>query len=137
MNVIPGAEERGPFTETLPRLYWDTASAFNDPVLHLLGSVANFDNVVLGTDYPYPHDDISIGGVNHLRESAELDDDSRRNVLGASALRLLPCFGASRRDGRARARSRRAVHGPGVDHSDQAMPGHQIVRHARRSAATT
>ena len=36
MNVIPGAEERGSFADRLPRLYWDTASAFSDPILHML-----------------------------------------------------------------------------------------------------
>lgn len=90
MDVIPGAEERGFFAETLPRLCWDTAAAYSDPVLRLLGSVVGLDSVVLGTDYPYPNNDISIGGVRHLRDSDELDDDSRRSVLGESALRLLP-----------------------------------------------
>jgi predicted TIM-barrel fold metal-dependent hydrolase len=36
MNVIPGAQGRGAFADALPRLYWDTASAFSDPVLHTL-----------------------------------------------------------------------------------------------------
>jgi hypothetical protein len=31
MNVIPEARERGAFADALPRLYWDTASAFSDP----------------------------------------------------------------------------------------------------------
>ena len=31
MDVIPGAQERGAFADALPRLYWDTASAFSDP----------------------------------------------------------------------------------------------------------
>ncbi len=95
MNVIPGAEERGLFAETLPRLCWDTAAAFSDPVLRMLGSVVGLDSVVLGTDYPYPHNDISIGGVRHLRDSNELDDDSRRGVLGEAALRLFPALRAT------------------------------------------
>jgi hypothetical protein len=33
MDVIPGAPERGAFADVLPRLHWDTASAFSDPVL--------------------------------------------------------------------------------------------------------
>jgi predicted TIM-barrel fold metal-dependent hydrolase len=90
MNVIPGAEDRGPFTDTLPRLYWDTASAFNDPVLHLLRSVTGLDNVVFGTDYPYPRDAISIGGLRHLETTVELSDDERHAILGDSAARLLP-----------------------------------------------
>jgi predicted TIM-barrel fold metal-dependent hydrolase len=90
MNVIPGAEERGPFTETVKRLYWDTASAFSDPVLHMLRSVTGLGNVVFGTDYPYPHDDISIAGLRQLQNTAELDDGERGGVLGGSAARLIP-----------------------------------------------
>jgi aminocarboxymuconate-semialdehyde decarboxylase len=92
MNVISGGKERGPFAETLPRLCWDTAAAFSDPVLRMLASVIGLDSVVLGTDYPYPRNDISIGGVRHLRGSGELDDAARRNVLGETALRLLPAL---------------------------------------------
>jgi predicted TIM-barrel fold metal-dependent hydrolase len=90
MDVIPGAGERGTFTDNLPRLYWDTASAFNDPVLHLLRSVTGLDNVVFGTDYPYPRDAISIGGLRQMQTTLELSDDERHAILGGSAARLLP-----------------------------------------------
>ena len=90
MDVIPGAQERGSFADALPRLYWDTASAFSDPVLHILRSVAGLEHVVFGTDYPYPRDAISIGGLRQLEQTAELDDGERRGVLGASAARLIP-----------------------------------------------
>jgi aminocarboxymuconate-semialdehyde decarboxylase len=90
MNVIPGAEDRGAFADVLPRLHWDTASAFSDPVLHMLRSVTGLDNVMFGTDYPYPTNTISIGGLHHLHNTPELDDDERRGVLGGSAVRLIP-----------------------------------------------
>ena len=90
MDVIPGSDERGAFASALPRLYWDTASAFGDPVLHLLRSVAGLGNVVFGTDYPYPRDAISIAGLRQLESTLELDDDERRRVLGGSAARLIP-----------------------------------------------
>ncbi len=90
MNVIPGARERGAFADTLPRLYWDTASAFTDPVLHMLRSVTGLRNVLFGTDYPYPRDAISIGGLRHLQTTTDLDDAERRSVLGGSAARLIP-----------------------------------------------
>jgi aminocarboxymuconate-semialdehyde decarboxylase len=90
MNVIPGARERGTFADTLPRLYWDTASAFSDPVLHMLRSVTGLRNVVFGTDYPYPRDAISIGGLRQIQNTAELDDAERRDLLGGSAARLIP-----------------------------------------------
>jgi predicted TIM-barrel fold metal-dependent hydrolase len=47
MDVIPGAQERGAFAD-VPRLHWDTASAFSDPVLHMLRSVTGLGNVVFG-----------------------------------------------------------------------------------------
>jgi 6-methylsalicylate decarboxylase len=97
MNVIPGAEERGPIADTLARLYWDTASAFSDPVLHLLRSVTGVHNVVFGSDYPYPHDEISIGGLRRLEETAEFDADQRRAVLGGTAARLIPRLDAATR----------------------------------------
>jgi len=90
MDVIPGAQERGTFADALPRLYWDTASAFSDPVLHMLRSVAGLGNVVFGTDYPYPRDAISIGGLRQVQNTAELDDGERDAVLGGSAARLIP-----------------------------------------------
>ena len=90
VNVIPGAQERGAFADALPRLHWDTASAFSDPVLHMLRSVTGLGNVVFGTDYPYPRDAISIAGLRQLQNTAELDDGERRSVLGGSAERLIP-----------------------------------------------
>jgi aminocarboxymuconate-semialdehyde decarboxylase len=90
MDVIPGSEERGAFADVLRRLYWDTASAFSDPVLHMLRSVTGLDNVVFGTDYPYPRDAISIGGLRQVERTLELDDDERSGVLGGSAARLIP-----------------------------------------------
>ena len=90
MNIIPGAQQRGTFADALPRLHWDTASAFSDPVLHMLRSVTGLRNVVFGTDYPYPRDAISIAGLRQLQNTAELDDGERRGVLGGSAARLIP-----------------------------------------------
>jgi len=90
MDVIPGAQERGAFADALPRLFWDTASAFSDPVLHMLRSVMGLGTVVFGTDYPYPRDAISIAGLRQLRHTSELDDGERRGVLGDTAARLIP-----------------------------------------------
>ena len=90
MDVIPGAQERGAFADALPRLYWDTASAFSDPVLHMLRSVTGLGTVVFGTDYPYPRDAISIAGLRQLRHTSELGDGERRGVLGDTAARLIP-----------------------------------------------
>jgi 6-methylsalicylate decarboxylase len=88
-QVIPGAEERGAFADTMRRLYWDTASAFGDPVLHMLRAVTGLDNVVFGTDYPYLGDEVTIGGLRQLQTTRALDDDERRGVLGGTAARLI------------------------------------------------
>jgi 6-methylsalicylate decarboxylase len=90
MGVIGGAEERGSVLDTLPRLYWDTASAFSDPVLHLLRSVTGLEHVVFGSNYPYPLDRISIGGLRQLRQTSELDDDERTSLFAGAAAELLP-----------------------------------------------
>ena len=86
----PGGAGAGSFRRCPPRLHWDTASAFSDPVLHMLRSVTGLGNVVFGTDYPYPRDAISIGGLRQLESTAELDDGERRELLGGSAARLIP-----------------------------------------------
>ena len=90
MDVIPGEKSRGAFADVLPRLHWDTASAFSDPVLQMLRSVTGLGNVMFGTDYPYPRDGISIGGLHQLESTRELDDGERHGVLGGAAVRLIP-----------------------------------------------
>jgi len=96
MGVIPGGEQRGPIADTLQRLYWDTASAFSDPVLRMLRSVTGLHNVVFGSDYPYPADAISIAGLRQLEQTSELQDDERRDLLGETAMRLVPRLAAAR-----------------------------------------
>jgi 6-methylsalicylate decarboxylase len=90
MNVIPGQPERGAFADTIARRYRDTATAFIDPVLRMLRSVTGLANVVFGTDYPYPLDDISIGGLRQVENIRELDDTEREALLAGWAARLTP-----------------------------------------------
>jgi 6-methylsalicylate decarboxylase len=97
MDVIPGGEERGPVADTLRRLYWDTASAFSDPVLEMLRSVSGLHNVLFGTDYPYPDDAISIGGLRQLEQTPALGDEERRGIVGETAARLMPRLAAAQR----------------------------------------
>jgi predicted TIM-barrel fold metal-dependent hydrolase len=90
MNVIPGAQEWGALPDALSRLFGDTASAFSDPVLHMLRSVTGVGNVVFGTDYPYPRDPIFIAGLRQLQNTGELDDNELPGVLAAAAAQLIP-----------------------------------------------
>ena len=55
MDVIAGAQERGAFADVLPRLYWDTASAFSDPVLHMLRSVTGLGECGVRDRLSVPH----------------------------------------------------------------------------------
>ena len=56
----------------------------------MLRSVTGIAIVVFGTDYPYPHDAISIAGLRELRHTVELDAGERGGVLGDTASRLIP-----------------------------------------------
>jgi aminocarboxymuconate-semialdehyde decarboxylase len=56
----------------------------------MLRSVTGLGNVVSGTDYPYPRDSISIGGLRQIENTGKLDEGERRGVLGTSAARLIP-----------------------------------------------
>jgi 6-methylsalicylate decarboxylase len=94
MAVIPGGEERGPIADTLHRLNWDTASAFSDPVLTLLRSVTGLDNVVFGTDYPYPANEITIAARHQLQTTDALGDAERDAIFGGTAARLIPRLAA-------------------------------------------
>jgi predicted TIM-barrel fold metal-dependent hydrolase len=95
-QIIPGTEERGLFADTMRRLYWDTASAFGDPVLQMLRAVTGLDKTVFGTDYPYLGNEVSIGGLRQLQKTLALDDDERRQLLGGSAAQLIPRLARAR-----------------------------------------
>jgi aminocarboxymuconate-semialdehyde decarboxylase len=96
MGVIPGGDERGPFTDTLDRLHWDTAAAFSDPVLTMMRLVTGLDNVIFGTDYPYPADEITIAARHKLETTTAISDAERDVILGGAALRLIPRLAMSR-----------------------------------------
>ena len=92
MDVIPGAgASAAVFTETVKRLHWDGPPWRSAaPWFRCCDRCTGLGSVVFGTDYPYPHDEISIGGLRALQRTAELDDDERRAVLGGTASRLIP-----------------------------------------------
>jgi 6-methylsalicylate decarboxylase len=90
MGVVPDAEERGTAADTFKRLHWDTAIAWGDNTLRTLRDVAGMSQVVFGTDYPYPRDDLTIGGRRSIDETAALDDAEREAIFSANAAKLLP-----------------------------------------------
>jgi predicted TIM-barrel fold metal-dependent hydrolase len=72
------------------RIYWDTALAASDPVLHMLRDVAGIDQVLFGTDFPYLRRDLAIDSKQRISRSIELNDSERRAILGVNASRLFP-----------------------------------------------
>jgi 6-methylsalicylate decarboxylase len=90
MNVIPGAEERGPVASTLRRLYWDTALSYGDPILRMLRDVVGLDQVLFGSDFPYIRRDLGVNCVQRLEQTAELTTVDRTRVLSGNAIKLFP-----------------------------------------------
>jgi hypothetical protein len=56
----------------------------------MLRSVTGLDNVSFGTDYPYPSNAISIGGLHHLQGRLNSTTASVTTFLGGCAARLIP-----------------------------------------------
>lgn len=89
LHAVPGADERGTAREQFRRLYWDTAIAFQQPVLDLARDVIGLDHVVFGSDTPYAPGQseagaAAIGGADYLTA------DERAAVGWRNAHRLLP-----------------------------------------------
>jgi aminocarboxymuconate-semialdehyde decarboxylase len=90
MGVVPGAEERGTAAEAFRRVHWDTAIAWSDNTLRTLRDVAGISQVVFGTDYPYPRNDLTIGGRRSIDATAVLEDSEREAIFSGNAAALLP-----------------------------------------------
>lgn len=89
LHAVPGADERGTAREQFRRLYWDTAIAFQQPVLDLARDVIGLDHVVFGSDTPYAPGQseagaAAIGGADYLTA------DERAAVGWRNAHHLLP-----------------------------------------------
>jgi predicted TIM-barrel fold metal-dependent hydrolase len=88
MRVIPGADARQTAAETFRGLYWDTALAFGDPVLHMLRSVVGLEHVMCGSDFPYFRRDLAVDCIAALNRTKELAPSERDAIMGGSALKL-------------------------------------------------
>jgi predicted TIM-barrel fold metal-dependent hydrolase len=97
MGVIPDQARRGTAADTFRRLYWDTALSWRDPVLEMLRSIVGIDHVLYGSDFPYLRRDMAIAGRRQLAQSKVLNDGERKNILGETALSLLPRLKRNRR----------------------------------------
>jgi len=90
MKIMAARSANGTAAETFRKLYWDTALAWSDPVLHTLRLIAGTDKVLFGTDFPYLRRDIAIRSKSDVSGSAELSAEEKEKVLGGNALELFP-----------------------------------------------
>ncbi|AYB34872.1 amidohydrolase [Chryseolinea soli] len=90
MKVMGDSSKTGTISESFKRIYWDTALAWSDPILHTLRQIAGISKVVYGTDFPYLRRDLAVKSKIQVAGSAELSDDERKQVLGGNALSLFP-----------------------------------------------
>jgi predicted TIM-barrel fold metal-dependent hydrolase len=92
MKVMGDSSLRGTAAETFRKLYWDTALAWSDPVLHTLLNVAGINKILFGTDFPYLRKDMAIQCRNKVANSKELLGNDIEKVLSRNALELFPRF---------------------------------------------
>jgi len=88
-------DELGPASESFRRIYFDTALAWTDPVLHTLAAVADARHVLFGTDFPYIRPDLAQRANEAVSNTAEFDATERDGVLGANATDLFPRLAAA------------------------------------------
>lgn len=89
LPAVPGAEERGTAREQFRRLYWDTAIAFQNPVLGLARDVIGLDRLVFGSDSPYAPGQ-SEAGATAIGGADYLTADERAAIGWRNAQDLLP-----------------------------------------------
>jgi predicted TIM-barrel fold metal-dependent hydrolase len=79
---VPGCSRRAASTSTGPK---------PDPrPVDRAARVAARLQVVFGTDYPYPHNDLTIGGRRSIDATAVLTDSEREAIFSGNAAALLP-----------------------------------------------
>ena len=90
MNIMGDSSKRGTAAETFQKLYWDTALAWTNPVIHTLHKIAGADKILFGTDFPYLRRDIALRCRTKLAKSKELTGKEKNKVLGNNAFELFP-----------------------------------------------
>jgi predicted TIM-barrel fold metal-dependent hydrolase len=87
-------EELPPASESFERIYYDTALAWADPILHAVDAVAGAQQLLFGTDFPYIRPDLAKRAINHVANTDELGPKARHLVLGGNANELFPRLAA-------------------------------------------
>jgi predicted TIM-barrel fold metal-dependent hydrolase len=92
MKIMGDSSATGTVAESFRQLYWDTALAWSDPVLHTLRHIAGLDKVLFGTDFPYLRKDLAVKGKSKIQSNHELSAGEKKQVFGGNALELFPRF---------------------------------------------
>jgi len=90
MNIMGENSKRGTASEMFRKLYWDTALAWSDPVLHTLREIAGPDKMVFGTDFPYLRRDMAVRCRTRILASKELSGNEKTRLLGGNAIEFFP-----------------------------------------------
>jgi 6-methylsalicylate decarboxylase len=81
-------DQVGPAIESFRRVYFDTALAWGDPVLHTLAAITSARRVLFGTDFPYIRPDLAKRATEHVSSTLEFDAGERDLILGGNATEL-------------------------------------------------
>ncbi|HEX3884235.1 MAG TPA: amidohydrolase family protein [Stellaceae bacterium] len=90
MKTFP--DRVGPFPKKMPteyirggQLYFDTIMFTAEGMRHLIAE-AGIDQIILGTDYPFPW---NLAPVDHIMEIPGLSDEDRIKILGGTVSKLM------------------------------------------------
>ena len=88
-QVVPGGEIRGKARDQFRRLHFDTALAYQKPVISLASEVIGTTQLVFGSDYPYSMG-MAAGAATAINSDDELSTEDRAAIGWQNALQLLP-----------------------------------------------
>jgi predicted TIM-barrel fold metal-dependent hydrolase len=83
-----------PASESFARIYYDTALAWADPILHAVNAIAGAQQVLFGTDFPYIRPDLAKRAREQVANTPEFDAAEREQLLGGNASELFPRLAA-------------------------------------------
>lgn len=88
-EAVPGSEIRGSARDQFRRLHFDTAIAYEKPVLSLTADVIGPTQLVFGSDRPYALD-MSAGAATAINSADYVSAEARAAIGWQNAQRLLP-----------------------------------------------
>ncbi|GGF17775.1 amidohydrolase [Subtercola lobariae] len=89
LNIVHGAELRRTAREQFRRLFFDTALAYQQPVIRLATEVVGLSQLVFGSDRPYAAG-FSAEAAQAIQSDAYLSDQARAAIGWGNAQMLLP-----------------------------------------------